>query len=116
MFVVLYRFPNRTQEEVGVIEKLRFDDETGEDMYDLHPKFRPEERVKWIPHVHIKRIPLEGMIFGIMSSYINIEGLYWGLTPSAGGVGGWGALTLTLASPIQYCGLTRCGYDLKTKQ
>lgn len=57
---VLYKFPGYTHEEIAVIDCIRFDDHTGEDHYDLHPKYRPDMPVKWVPHIKIKRRPLEG--------------------------------------------------------
>lgn len=39
---VLYRFPGRRGDENAFVTKVRFDDETGEDMYDLQHKYNQE--------------------------------------------------------------------------
>lgn len=57
---VMFVFPGRRQEEMAVITKLRFDDETGEDMYDLVHKYVPDMKYKWIPRIQIKFVPKEG--------------------------------------------------------
>ena len=57
---VLYRFPGRRTEEPAIILKVRFDDETGEDKYDLVHKYNAELKYKWIPRIQIKPMPLEG--------------------------------------------------------
>jgi hypothetical protein len=57
---VMYVFPGRRQEEMAVITKVRFDDETGEDMYDLVHKYVPDMAFKWIARMHIKFVPKEG--------------------------------------------------------
>ena len=57
---VMYVFPGRRVEEMAVITKVRFDDETGEDMYDLVHKYVPELAYKWVPRMQIKFVPKEG--------------------------------------------------------
>lgn len=57
---VMYIFPGRRTEEMAVITKVRFDDETGEDMYDLVHKYVPELAYKWVARMHIKFVPKEG--------------------------------------------------------
>jgi hypothetical protein len=57
---VLYRFPGRRTEEVALVIKIRFDDETGEDVYDLQHKYNPSLLAKWIPRIQIKPVPMEG--------------------------------------------------------
>lgn len=57
---VMYQFPGRRAEEVAVILKQRFDDETGEDMYDLVHKYTPELMFRWVKRMHIKHVPKEG--------------------------------------------------------
>ena len=53
-------FLGRRQAEVAIITRVRFDDETNEDMYDLHHKYNKELKCKWIPRVSIKLVPKEG--------------------------------------------------------
>ena len=57
---VMYIFPGRRTEEMAVITKVRFDDETGEDMYDLVHKYVPELVCKWVGRIQIKFVPKEG--------------------------------------------------------
>jgi len=57
---VMFVFPGRRQEEMAVVTKVRFDDETGEDMYDLVHKYVPDLAYKWIPRMQIKFVPKEG--------------------------------------------------------
>lgn len=57
---VMFIFPGRRVEEIAVITKVRFDDETGEDMYDLVHKYVPDMAFKWIARIHIKFVPKEG--------------------------------------------------------
>eukprot|EP01031_Cornospumella_fuschlensis_P036413 gene36413-44172_t len=57
---VMFRFPGRRQEETAVITKVRYDDQTGEDMYDLVHKYVPEMAFKWVPRIQIKHVPMEG--------------------------------------------------------
>lgn len=56
----MFAFPGRRVEENAIITKVRFDDETGEDMYDLVHKYVPELAYKWIPRLQIKFVPKEG--------------------------------------------------------
>ena len=57
---VMFVFPGRRTEEMAIITKQRFDDETGGDMYDLVHKYMPELAFKWIPRMQIKFVPKEG--------------------------------------------------------
>ncbi len=57
---VLFKFPGRRVEEVAIITKVRFDDETGEDLYDLIHKYNAELKAKWIPRIRVKAVPMEG--------------------------------------------------------
>ena len=45
---VLYRFPGRRMEDLAIVRKIRFDDQTGEGMYDLENKYNSELYVKWV--------------------------------------------------------------------
>jgi hypothetical protein len=56
----MFVFPGRRVEENAIVTKVRFDDETGEDMYDLVHKYVPELAYKWIARMHIKFVPKEG--------------------------------------------------------
>jgi hypothetical protein len=56
---VLYITPSK-EEVLCVIIKIRFDDETGEDMYDVCKKFDPTAVFKWIRRIQLKTPPLEG--------------------------------------------------------
>eukprot|EP00595_Chromulina_sp_UTEXLB2642_P002328 CAMPEP_0196765016 /NCGR_PEP_ID=MMETSP1095-20130614/7395_1 /TAXON_ID=96789 ORGANISM="Chromulina nebulosa, Strain UTEXLB2642" /NCGR_SAMPLE_ID=MMETSP1095 /ASSEMBLY_ACC=CAM_ASM_000446 /LENGTH=1218 /DNA_ID=CAMNT_0042122169 /DNA_START=3024 /DNA_END=6677 /DNA_ORIENTATION=+ len=57
---VLYRFPGMTRDELAIVTRIRTDDETGDDMYDVVHKIKPELQLKWIAHIELKRPPLEG--------------------------------------------------------
>eukprot|EP01038_Epipyxis_sp_PR26KG_P010329 gene10329-13878_t len=57
---VMFRFPGRRNEEIVIVTKVRYDDETGEDMYDLQHKYNQDLSVKWIARHFIKNVPKEG--------------------------------------------------------
>lgn len=57
---VMFLFPGRRFEEVAIVRRVRYDDETGEPMYDVQHKYTPELYYKWIPRVRVKTVPLEG--------------------------------------------------------
>ena len=57
---VLYRFPGRPVEEVVLVTRVRQDDETGEEMYDLQHKAAPELEARWVPRHEVKAVPKEG--------------------------------------------------------
>ena len=44
-------------EEVAIVKKLKFDDETGLDMYDIEHKYNKELFLRWVPRMRIKAIP-----------------------------------------------------------
>lgn len=57
---VMYLFPGRRIEEIGVILKVRFDDSTGEDMYDVGHKYLESVKQKWVQRMELKKPPMEG--------------------------------------------------------
>lgn len=57
---VYYRFPGRYKEELAVIAKVRFDDETGEDFYDVQHKVAEDQLCRWVPQVAIKAVLKDG--------------------------------------------------------
>eukprot|EP00981_Chlorochromonas_danica_P012742 scaffold5382_cov162-Ochromonas_danica.AAC.4 len=57
---VIFRFPTRRMDETAVVTKVRFDDQTGEDMYDLVHKYVPDIMARWVPRMLIKSVPMEG--------------------------------------------------------
>lgn len=50
----------KTREDLAIVTKLRFDDQTGEDMYDIVQKANKAVVFKWIPRMELKRPALEG--------------------------------------------------------
>ena len=57
---IMFRFPGRRAEEIATIHKLRFDDATGADMYDIKHKYNADLICKWIPRIQIKQVLKEG--------------------------------------------------------
>lgn len=57
---VLFRFPGRINEESAIVTRVRKDDQTGEDMYDLQHKYGPEIIARWVPRHEVKAVPKEG--------------------------------------------------------
>jgi hypothetical protein len=53
--VVMYRFPGSRKDAEANITKVRFDDETGEDMYDMEHKYSDSLAFKWVPRHEIKK-------------------------------------------------------------
>lgn len=71
---IMYIFPGRRVAEVAVITKVRYDDETGEDMYDLVHKYNNELSFKWVPRISLKVVPIEGdalMLAKLEKKWIN---------------------------------------------
>lgn len=56
---VLYRLAGKYKAEPVIITKIRFDDTTGEDMYDIVLKYNQNLKFKWIPRVELQRPALE---------------------------------------------------------
>tara|TARA_B110000090_G_C13245472_1_gene394263 strand:+ start:218 stop:835 length:618 start_codon:yes stop_codon:yes gene_type:complete len=54
---VNFKFPGKRDEEVAIVKKLKFDDETGLDMYDIEHKYNKELFLRWVPRMRIKAIP-----------------------------------------------------------
>jgi hypothetical protein len=54
----LYVFPGRRVEELATITGVRFDDETGEDMYDIECTQAPLIKYKWIHRMRLKPPPM----------------------------------------------------------
>ena len=54
---VLFRFPKERDEEICLVTRLRFDDETGGDCYDIVCKTDNNKVVKWLPRMRIKLKP-----------------------------------------------------------
>jgi hypothetical protein len=57
---IMFRFPGRRTEEIATIVKVRFDDSTGADMYDIKHRYNPDLICKWISRMQIKQVPKEG--------------------------------------------------------
>jgi hypothetical protein len=51
----LFLFPGRRVEDEVLITKIRFDDETGEDKYDIVHKYIEDLKMKWVPRLQLKR-------------------------------------------------------------
>ena len=45
---VYFKFPGERGEGIGIIKRLRFDDQTGEDCYDVQHKYKQELYIKWV--------------------------------------------------------------------
>ncbi len=56
----MFLFPGHRKEEVAIIKKVRYDDETNEPMYDIQHKYNESLIYKWIARVRVKQVPLEG--------------------------------------------------------
>eukprot|EP00605_Chrysophyceae_sp_TOSAG23-4_P002678 GSChrysophyteH1.ASY1.ANO1.2954.1 assembled CDS len=54
---VLFRFPGERDEEIAIVTKLRFDDETGGDCYDIEHKYNKDKKAKWLPRMRVKLKP-----------------------------------------------------------
>lgn len=54
---VYFKFPGERGDGVGIIKRLRFDDQTGEDCYDVQHKNKTEVYIKWVSRMRIKTIP-----------------------------------------------------------
>eukprot|EP01036_Dinobryon_divergens_P026472 gene26472-35131_t len=57
---VMYRFAGRPTEEKAVVTRIRKDDQTGEDMYDLVHRYAPETQARWVSRHEVKSVPKEG--------------------------------------------------------
>ena len=53
---ILFMFPNKDKSEVGIITRLRTDDETLETMYDIQHRMDADLKAKWVPRYMIKKI------------------------------------------------------------
>jgi hypothetical protein len=45
---MLYPFPGDIKPQLGVITKVRFDDQTGEELYDIEKKGKGGVKVRWV--------------------------------------------------------------------
>jgi hypothetical protein len=54
---VYFKFKGRREEEIGLVKRLRFDDESGEDMYDVQHKFQADMFETWVSRMRLKIVP-----------------------------------------------------------
>lgn len=59
---VYFRFPGKRYDDIVVITRLRFDDETGGDMYDIEHKYDSTKKVTWVARMRLKQVPQGGDI------------------------------------------------------
>lgn len=57
---VTYRFPHREVDDVVIVTRLRKDDETNEDMYDIVHKRNDNIKAIWVPRFKLKKIAKSG--------------------------------------------------------
>ena len=57
---VFFRFPGKKYDELVYILQLRFDDETGADMYDVVHKYDTSMKIKWVSRIRLKKVPQGG--------------------------------------------------------
>lgn len=57
---VFFRFPGKKYEELVIVLQLRFDDQTGGDMYDIVHKYDSNKKLKWISRLRLKKVPVGG--------------------------------------------------------
>ena len=57
---VVYKFEGFPSDEPAIVVRIRYDDQTGEDMYDLEHKFKPVHKKKWVARKYFKNAPKEG--------------------------------------------------------
>lgn len=70
-----YVFEGRREPDPVVVTKLRFDDETGEDKYDIVHKWSTELKKIWVPRALLKAKPLDGDMLKLMRDEIKWRGI-----------------------------------------
>ena len=55
-----HKFPGKNGEQICTVIRIRQDDETNEDMYDLQHGTQEDLRVKWVPRYRIKKLAKSG--------------------------------------------------------
>ena len=62
----MYRFPGRSDEEGAIVTKVRVDDETGADCYDVKHRYM-DVAYKWISRHHLKIAVEDGVDMAVMN-------------------------------------------------
>lgn len=57
---VTYLFPGKAQEEEAIVTRIRKDDQTDEEMYDIQHTKKEALRIKWVPRFQLKKLAKSG--------------------------------------------------------